>query len=407
MASSGADQFSLLLENSGVPEEGRTYLQARGIKTIGILANVASDLNSLKTYVATPFIEGIKIGAEEFQLSTVDKEIWEAAIQVAWEDAKKARGAELSPALVTGVRSEAKEGDEEKPLKTPKTLAPHVWLRQIRRWEQSFQPERAFPQDQLLGAEEVLARMLHEHTVTKQYTPLRLGEILQMRSFTSTGQINNLAVKDKDKILGISEGGQLTEKKNAIWDPKSMWSVIDGLEAAKWAYIFCEYGTEDSASTWIGYFVKTARQRPHPLPNIKSLWDVAGWRVAMSMRAGKTFEQATREVLQDTAWLQDNLSQHLPDSSPKKRPRAQYSSSTPERVPKGKGRGRPTPPMPKGKGKGKPKQHNGPAQSRELCRNYNFGSCGNPQCPRAHACAKCGKANHPAKECWAKAGQLQ
>jgi hypothetical protein len=44
-----------------------------------------------------------------------------------------------------------------------------------------------------------MARVHHEHTVSKNYTPLYLGEILTTRSFTATGEINKLALTDKDK----------------------------------------------------------------------------------------------------------------------------------------------------------------------------------------------------------------
>ncbi len=65
---------------------------------------------------------------------------------------------------------------------------------------------RRFPQEQILGAEAVLAPFWHEHTETKQYTALHLGEVLHARSFTVTGDVNSLAMKTKDANLKIIGG---------------------------------------------------------------------------------------------------------------------------------------------------------------------------------------------------------
>ena len=53
--------------------------------------------------------------------------------------------------------------------------------------------DRLFPSEILLGAEAVLARLLHEHTSSKHYTPLKLGEVLQARAYTASGQVNTMA----------------------------------------------------------------------------------------------------------------------------------------------------------------------------------------------------------------------
>ena len=53
--------------------------------------------------------------------------------------------------------------------------------------------KRYFPAEKLLGAEEVLARLWHEHTKTKDYKPLGLGEIVSRRTWTSGMDLNTMA----------------------------------------------------------------------------------------------------------------------------------------------------------------------------------------------------------------------
>ena len=61
---------------------------------------------------------------------------------------------------------------------------------------------RQFPTRRLAGADAVLARIYHEHTVSKAYTPLMLGEILAARTWTSADELNKLAAADRDSSRG-------------------------------------------------------------------------------------------------------------------------------------------------------------------------------------------------------------
>ena len=214
--------------------------------------------------------------------------------------------------------------------KPPTTLLPGVWAAQIKTWENSFAPARRFPQTVLVGAENVLARMMHEHTVTTLYTPVRLGEILTTRSFTSSGQVNQLATKDreKEKSLGLDDSGNLTEKTNPSWDPRSILAILDGLEAVKWAYIFCDYGDEQTATKCTDHFFKLARNRQQDLQLVKTIWDSASWQVCLNMRINMTFKEATESLLADQHWFADAFNRYQPASpSPKKKPRTQFETS--------------------------------------------------------------------------------
>ena len=86
--------------------------------------------------------------------------------------------------------------------------------------------------------------MLYEKETSLNFTPMKLGEIIGARSFMKTGKINEFSNSSKDKVLGISSvDGEFTFNKEAVYGPKALWCIIDGIEASMWAMIFAEWGS--------------------------------------------------------------------------------------------------------------------------------------------------------------------
>ena len=102
-----------------------------------------------------------------------------------------------------------------------------------------------------------------------------------------------------------------------------MIAIIDGVEAARWAWILTGLATEQAANHYADLFVSRLRQRPQSLEPLKEYWLTAGW-VAMRMRSGATFAEAMQE---DTAALQDAL------ATPPKTPPARQRRDTPPKKP--------------------------------------------------------------------------
>jgi hypothetical protein len=296
--------------------------------------------------------------------------------------------------------------------KIPTALEPGVWQMQIRQYEKSYSPERAFPQQLLIGAEKILARMMHEHQKSKQYTILQLGEILQNRHVNRVGTINSMAIKDKDKSLHI-ENGYLTEKHANVWSPQTMWSFIDGLEAAKWAFVFCEMASETEIDVLTEYFLLKVRNMPDHLDTCRDMWNSGMWKISMRMRIGAQMSVAIGELTTDLQWAQDF---HTPqarkrgrfeDEESVKQSRATSRSETwkktrwnadnaPTKEPKGKG-----------KGKGKDGKAKGKATGGDnICKKWNKGTCAAlTDCKYDHCCSKCfansaRKLKHPSTTCW-------
>ena len=202
--------------------------------------------------------------------------------------------------------------------KIPKTLPAGVWSQQVNKFnaEKLRGRDRSFPEEMLLGAEVVLARMWHEHHVTKMYTPTSLGEILAKRSFTATGEVNMLAKNPKKSNVLTIEDEQLVQEDEKVWSPRSVLSIMDGIEAVVWAWILLEIGEEHHCQAFGKWCISKARSRSQKLEQFKQWWDAANWKIAMRMRAGATFGEVSAEVMADVDLFNDHMSRDPPKDTP-------------------------------------------------------------------------------------------
>ena len=172
--------------------------------------------------------------------------------------------------------------------KIPKTLPPGVYNELVEQYNKVtiHGQRRAFPEKQLLGAEKIIARMWYEHHKSKCYTAVTLGELLQHRHFTATGNINSrISDKKHETILTIdSESKTLVEKNKADWDPHTLLMVMDGLEAIKWAWILIHIGEETDIQNYIQRFEQLVRRHADRIPQVKEAWNTFSWQLAMQMR---------------------------------------------------------------------------------------------------------------------------
>ena len=231
--------------------------------------------------------------------------------------------------------------------------------------------DRKFPGRTLLGAESVLARMDHEHRVSKSYSPVGLGEILQKRSFTSLDQVNGLSKNnDKNRPLIVRPDGQLVQSEDNTWDPRSLLAVIDGVQAVGWAMIFVQWADEEDINLYIDWFIRIARKNAKMLNQVKEYWDHSSWTLALAMRGqtiglNMTFKQATLEIMNDLSAM-NNIFIAAPSPTPQatsteRTKRAAPEEGAPQEEPwpkkkkKGDGKGKRGDGKDKGKEKGKDK----------------------------------------------------
>ncbi len=174
----------------------------------------------------------------------------------------------------------------------PKTLPAGIWTKAIQNYEsqQIGGCDRTFPTNELLGAESVLARIHHEVTVSKLFTPVQLGEILQKRTFQASGEPNVLAKKESKSTTFTVSNDQLVASEEQVWQPRSLLAILDGLSSIRWAYILLQVGPEKSVHSFFDWAIKLARSRPQKPDQLNQWWVTVSWKLALELRGGKTWE---------------------------------------------------------------------------------------------------------------------
>ncbi len=303
-----------ILDEAAAGADLRRYLDLRGIKTIGTLALVASDEEMLQRTIVDPILAGYTSGTDRIAVSDPEKPIVRAVLLHAWSLAKaswnKTMGATTVTPAATAATPAASTGSATSETKVPRTLPSGKWSALVETYNKVtlHGRERQFPVRELLGAECVIARLWHERHVSRQYTPLQLGEILQHRSFSASGDINPLARNPrKTSVLSLDEDKQLIEADDPTWTPRSLIGVLDGLHAAKWAYILVQLGDEMEISEFIDLMTLRARNKPDKMAQFVTYRHAAMWRVAMDMRSGDAFGVAAKKMTDDLAFYHDYM----------------------------------------------------------------------------------------------------
>ena len=309
-----------ILDEAAAGRDLRRYLEMRGVKTIGTLALLAADEEALQRNLVDPLMAGFGSGTDKVTLPEEEKPIARAVLLHAWSLARTSWSRYMTPpavmptAAATAAASTTVATSADN--KVPRTLPPGKWSELVSAYNHvtlNGKP-RVFPVKELLGAEVIVTRLWHERHISKMYTPLQLGELLQQRSFTASGEINPLCKNPrKSGILTVDEERNLVEADDPTWVPRSVLSVLDGLQAAKWAYILTQTGEEEDVSLFIDQMTQRARSKPDRMQQFVSYWHAAMWRVAMDMRSGDSFGKATQVVCEDLAFYHDLISKEVTD----------------------------------------------------------------------------------------------
>ena len=275
-----------IFTDAAMSPEFQEFAIDKGIQSISMFARIALTPQEVRERFVQPIID--KIGMKDDKLKAT---VIEASALSAWDAANLQRttaAAALPFALPTPIPASALPASVVSPASTavPTTLRPGVWKDQVAKNEAQWDPPRPFPSKLLLGAESVLARMLHESTATRFFTPVSLGEILKARAYSSNGLINPPATQRSDEqTLGWKRTWDTAELTTTVdkFEPKSAWAIIDGLEAIKWSYSWAGYGTDVVADALVSPFIRLVRQRPQELDAVKSLYEASAWELCMLM----------------------------------------------------------------------------------------------------------------------------
>ena len=192
-----------LASQAGAGSIVRRYLEARGIRSVGTLAMVARDEDGFEEAIVRPLASGFDHPEGRLELTTDEVPIARAVLLYMFHLARETRQATVaataSPSVPTAASAVAGGAKTTATEKAPRTLPPKVWSEAVNRYNEITVAgcKREFPVRRLLGAESIMARFHWEHTVSRCYTPLELGELISKRSFTSTNEVNHLATRKR------------------------------------------------------------------------------------------------------------------------------------------------------------------------------------------------------------------
>ena len=335
-----------LARNAGAGPEITRYLDERGIRSVGALALVASDQEAVKEVMCQPLLQGWRKSqaTEPIHLADDEKPIASAVLMFMFQLAREARVRQSSAVgaaqPATATPGAASSGTSASDSKVPKSLPSGEWTRLIERYcSITLNGEtREFPEHELLGAESVVARVLHEHRVSKLYQPVGLGEVLSRRSFQANREVNPLSRKPRSNKLSVEDGLLREEEdKDDDWVPRGLMSVLDGLRAIKWLYILVEMGPEKQVRRYFEYMTLKARARNNKVEQFRAYFESASWKLCGYLRAKKTFTEASELVMADVASFQEHMMKEPAwDSSGRRRPNSDASSTggTPNKQPR-------------------------------------------------------------------------
>ena len=282
------------------------YLELRGIRTAATLALLSKDETDLEATLVQPLLQGWqRPDGSTLSVPESDKPIAKAVILHMWMMAQQNYWA-VSQAAMLPMQAPATTPTATTPAaaaedKIPKALAPGRCAKLIQDYQcpQIGNEDRIFPIQEILGAEAIIARVLHEHETSKTYTPVQLGEIISVRTFQANGEPNPLAKKERSVTKLTLTGEQLVATPEEPWQPRSVLAILDGLSSIRWCYILCKIGSEQSIHTFFDWLVRLVRSRPAKTDQMAQFWMSTSWKLALDLRAGKTFIESTATIMKD------------------------------------------------------------------------------------------------------------
>lgn len=308
MRSHGSATLADVAAEAGAGTELSAYLEDRGIKTPATLALLANDDSEFDSVVLQPLMSGWKTKAgSAITVPESEKPIAKAILKHMWNLARGIYKAQMaahsppSPPATSGTAGTGATSTTTKDDKIPKTLPAGVWSSAIKRYEsqQIGGTNRTFPTQELVGAEVVLARIHHELTVSKLFTPVGLGEILQKRTFQASGEPNMLAKKESKPTTFTASNDQLVATEEQQWQPRGLLAILDGLASVRWAYVLLEMEPEASVHSFFDWATKLARSRPQKTDQLNQWWTTISWRLALELRGGKSWDEAAGPLQRD------------------------------------------------------------------------------------------------------------
>ena len=435
-----AAELSQLLDDAGCTPATKTYLAKQGYTNLHLLSKAGASDDAVTKRLIKPFIDGWEDDAGVTHTAT-NPNIAEASILIAVENARTVRAASLAPlpALAGSiVPAFGPPAPSPSAHAVPKFFEPGVFQALLDDWETATVPRRTFPKQLLAGAESTLARLHHELTVSRLYTPLPLAEVIKLRAYNTDGSVNMKGVQSshRDALLRI-EGGSLKVQpvdSSMEYLDGGRWTLWDAVEANSYALKLTKYGSDASIDGLAILLQRLVRDFTVTTSAFNYVYTAIAYRITFAMRGGVTFDAEAGRIVDEKKWIEEQRAFAVNGKAPKTaRPEAAGPAADDRGQPKktdrparGKAnrdtRNRSPPARGSGNGnrdsggggksnrdrdaKKTPSGRNGPSRSRSqrtiICRSFQNGICnrvghgekpknGQQVCRFSHECWKCGK----------------
>lgn len=322
----------------------RDYLAARGIRTTATLALMAKTESELEKHLMLPLFNGWKTeSGSVLRIPPEEQPIVQAILLHMWSICRKQWADSMTPtpsltATVPTSPGTASAKTSTSDDKVPKTLPPGTWSSLIRKYqeEQLHGVNRVFPQRELLGAESTLARMHHELHISRMFTPVQLGEIIEKRSFTASGDVNPLSKARKTQQLTVEDAQLVYHDEPTSWTPRSLLATLDGLTSIRWAMVLIEWGPEAEVERLFAWLTQRARSRPQKMEQFNSYFTAISWQLCMDLRGGISFAETAENITKDMDRFTEYMSRDSPVKDPPKK--TTVPPPNPGKGPKGAGK---------------------------------------------------------------------
>ena len=320
--------FQELLNGAGAGPVISDYLESRGLTRPGTLALVATAEPDFERHVVAPLLAGYTKNGTCHKVEQEEAPVARAMLLHMWLEARKDWNETLlpspaaAPVATHSVAAQPAPADDKPPKTFPQ------WAKQIEAYNSKLlgAKRRRFPEMQLAGAEQILAKLWHMHTRTKQYEPPGLGEVIQARTFTASRDVNPLREK-KHASKGLRiEDDTLVPKEDPQWEPRSVLSVLDGLEATKWALI---RGEEEHIEECVSWFMAKPVPSQLELNRFVSIGSPLAGVFAWACGPAEPFTRRLKKSWQTTAPWQRPLLHGLNQTRPGLPPPAWLGAGSP------------------------------------------------------------------------------
>ncbi|CAE7400255.1 eIF3-S7, partial [Symbiodinium sp. CCMP2456] len=205
--------FRTLAAEAGAGDIVVRYLGARGLARTATLALVEPNPTRFEATVVGPFLAGFRDASSgtEFLVHEGERPAVRAVLlhmyleaRTQWEAWSAQRAAAIGAITPLSPSASALPALPLPPVVVagPPPKSFDAWGPLVKAYNDKLLDGKpsSFPTRRLAGADAVLARIYHGHTVSKAYTPFFLGEILAARTWICGDELNRLAVPQKEEV---------------------------------------------------------------------------------------------------------------------------------------------------------------------------------------------------------------